>query len=447
MGTALADGGGIQVIQQRAESNFPDGVKFFIEARSPDEIDDIRVFFKKLGQSSRSSYRAVEFQPGTEVKGESFILSGSSGEYIPPGTRIEFSFEIRDQGGRVLRTDDQVFVYLDNRFQWETVSDGLITVYYYAGINNEQARAVLQTAQQTLKGMGPILGIEPDDPLHIVVYSNYTDMADALPFRAQAVQKHLITEGTAFSEERVLLVLGGQAGFLGTTSHEFTHLLVADATGRALARVPSWLNEGLAEYGNVESSQEYDLFLARAIENGQLRPLWFQGTFSGTPTEIIIGYGQGKSVVRFMVSTYGKEKMAALMDALKTTFDIDAALQEVYGFDQYGLDSQWRLSQGLEPLPLPADRVASQQPTPTSPPTMATTPAETPAVVAQPTITPVPTPTASVEDSETEDQPASPGCNAPTRQGGMALDLAVLALVGGPLAMLWAGVIRRRRIS
>jgi hypothetical protein len=432
--------GDIEVIAQRAESDFPNGVKFFIEARSPDEIDDIRVFFKKLGQSSRSAYRTVEFQPGTEVRGESGILSGRSGEYIPPGTRMAYSFEIHDKSGRVLRTEDQVFVYLDNRFQWETVSNGPITLYYYE--NNQQAQLMLEAAQHTLERMGPILGIEPKDPLHIVTYDNYSDMAVALPFRSQATSEQLITQGTAFTEERVLLVHGGDSGFLGTTSHEFTHLLVADAASRAIAKVPSWLNEGLAEYGNVDASDQYGAYLAQAIAGDEVRPLWHQNTFSGTPREIIVAYGQGESVVEFMLSTYGEDKMAELIRALKRTFDIDTALEEVYGFDQYGLDSQWRQQLGMEVLPPPEDRQPQQQLTTAAPPTLAPTP--TP--VAQPADTPVPvpTPTASVETPENPaTQQPSPGCASPSYPGGMAVDLAVLILVGGPLAMLSAGALRR----
>ena len=440
---ARADGE-IEVVEQRAESDFPNGVKFFIEVRSPDEIDDIRVFFKKLGQSSRSAYRAVEFEPGTEVHGESTIQSGRSGEYIPPGTRIEFSFEVRDKGGRVLRTEDQVFVYLDNRFQWETVSDGLITVYYYG--NGERAQRMLEAAQQTLERMGPILGIDPEEPLHIVTYSNYSHMADALPFRSQATSEQLITQGTAFTEERVLLVHGGDGNFLGTTSHEFVHLLVADAAGRAIARVPAWLNEGLAEYGNVGASDEYGSYLARAIANGQVRPLWHQNTFSGTPLEIIIAYGQGESVVDFMISTYGGEKMAELIRALKGTFNINAALEEAYGFDLYGLDSQWRQHMGMEVLPPPENRQEPQQSTTTAPPTLAPTPTRTPTPVPQPADTPVPTPATSSETNENPNQSSRPslGCAAPGHQGGLAVDLAVLVVIGSPLAMLSARAMRRR---
>jgi hypothetical protein len=427
---ARADGEEIEILSQRAESNFPDGVRFFIEARSPDEIKEVRVFFTKLGQTSRSAYRIVEFEPGKSISGESVILSGRSGEYIPPGSRIEYSFEIRDKAGRVHRSEEKVFIYLDNRFEWKTVSDGLITVFYYGGAES-RAQTMLETAQETLQRMGPVLGIQPEDPLHIVTYTEYRDMADALPFRAEAVQEQLITQGIAFTEERVLLVHGFDSTYVGTTSHEFTHLLVADATGRAIGRVPSWLNEGLAEYGNVGGSEDYDQYLRRAIATGRLRPLWHQATFSGTPEEIIIAYGQGKSVVEYMLATYGTEKMAELIDALKQTFDIDKALEQVYGFNQYGLDSEWRISLGVEPLPPPEASQSQVLPTPTP------TPASTPTATPEPTPMPEPSPAASTENRAV-------GCSAPSHPGKMVADLALLALLGGPLAMLYFRTLRRR---
>jgi hypothetical protein len=440
---AVANDSEIEVLQQRAESDFPNGLRFYVEARSPDEIEDVRVFFRKLGQTSRSGYRTVDFAPGSEIQGESLVLSGRGGEYIPPGTRIEYSFEIRDQGGRVFRTEDEVFVYTDNRFNWETVSDGLITVYHYGTGSRERARLMLEGAQETLERMRPVLGVDPTNPLHIVAYSSYPHMRDALPFRSQAVSDHLITQGVAFSEERVLLVLADHPGYLGTTSHEFVHLLVADATGRAIARVPVWLNEGLAEHGNIEASAEYDNYLARAIERGEVRPLWHQGTFSGTPTEIITAYGQGKAVINYMVTTYGDEKMAELLRALTRTFDIDAALEEVYGFNQHGLDTEWRLSRGMEPLPAPEPRQVQRPPTPTPRPSAQADPAPT----AVPQIEEAPAPTeAAPEHAPTQEQPASPGCLAPGLYGAqvVANDLTLLLIIGGPLAMLGARAWRRR---
>jgi hypothetical protein len=106
-----AAGGAISVLDQRAENQFPDGIRFFITAQSPNEISDIKVFLTVLGVTKTSTYRAVDINAGTQVSGEALVRSGSGGEYIPPGTRLQYYFEIQDKAGEVYRTDSQVLVY------------------------------------------------------------------------------------------------------------------------------------------------------------------------------------------------------------------------------------------------------------------------------------------------------------------------------------------------
>ena len=444
---AHADAHEILVTSQEAKSQFPEGVKFSVQASSPDEIVEIRVFFKKIGQTSRSSYRALEFSQGKVINGETLMRSGSGGEYIPPGTRIEYSFEIRDSAGRELRTEAQVFIYLDPLLEVEPVTDGLISVFYQGEDMAGRAQIMLEIAGATLDKMRPVLGIDPKVPLHIVTYANYRDMRVALPFRSRATSEQLITQGMAFKEERVLLVLGQDRSFEGTTSHEFTHLLVADAAGRAGGRVPAWLNEGLAEYGSLENSDDYDQYLQRAIEEDKLRPLWHLGTFSGTPSEIILSYGQGKSVVEYLIATYDEAQMVELIQGIKRTFDIDKALESAYGVDQYGLDSEWRLSLGVEPLPRPEARqprvTATPTPTDAHPPTATVTPTATPAPTVEPNLPPDSTPS-STPDANGEGPVAAPGCGAATQRAGMVADLAMLSLLAGPVGLLGLGPLRRR---
>ena len=439
----FSDDDEITVGAHRAESQFPDGIRFFIEANGPDEIDDVRVFFKKLGQTSRSSYRTIEFTPGTSIAGEVIIPSRKGGQYIPPGTRIEYSFEIRDTTGRKLRTEDQVFIYLDQAFEWGEVSQGMITVFYnYEGIS-DRAQEIVDVAQETLDRMGPILGVEPQHPLHIVAYTRYRDMVKVLPPTSQTVREQLITQGLAFTNERVLLVLAGSGGYLGTAQHEFVHLLVADAAGRGDDVVPFWLNEGLAEYNNTRPSDDYDGALAGAIADGTVKPLWHLQGRVGNPHDLIVAYGQGKSVVNYLISTYGPEKMAALFPALEETFDIDAALLMVYGFDQWGLDAEWREHQGLPPLPPPEEKVTSApEPVPTVRPldikpqsTQPKAPAEQESTEKRP---------AAGEPESSRETPQAVGCGAPVSQGLTKADPAMLILFMLPLGLLWVRRSRQR---
>ena len=444
-----ADDAGIEVTKFSAESQFPDGIRFHIEARSNDEIDEIRVFFRLLGGSLGSAYRAVGFEPGISVTGEATLLSGTGGKFIPPGTILRYSFEVRDNGGGLHRTDDQEMMYTDGRFNWETASSDLITVFYYDG-DAEKAKGVLDAANQAMERMAPVLGLESSDPMRILTYSEYSDMLPAIPFRSQATREHLITEGLAFAEQRVLLVFNPGDSAKGTVAHEFTHLLVAQAAGRGHRQLPAWLNEGLAEYGNIESSFSYDVALRRAIESGRLNPLWYQRTFVGKPGDIIAAYGQASSVVQHMISRHGNGKMAELMRAMHATQDIDKALGRVYSLDQHSLDAEWRDALGLEPL-APAEEATpvppTSQPTPSpEAPIKGLTVTPPPRTPSTPTAIPIP-PTeapAVVQGQSQQEDSRSSGCGASLNHGGV-YDLALIALLAGPLAGLWGrGLFKRR---
>ena len=436
------DAGDIEVLDVGAESQFPDGIRFFLTARSSEEIDEIRVFFTVVGRSGPSAYRVLEFEPGMEVTGDSLLRSAGGGAFIPPGTELEYSFEVRDKSGAVLRTPNQGFIYSDSRFDWQTVSSDLITVFYYGEYVEQRARTVLEAAQESFKIMVPVLGIEPTEPLRIVSYNNYRHMSAALPFRSQAVREGLQTQGMAFVSERVLLVHGFDPTIKGTVSHEFVHLLVSEAAGSGYSRVPSWLNEGLAEYGNIDPTDAYSSALRYGIYTRRIKPLSFQHTFSGTPDDIIIAYGQGQSVVRYMISMYGEDSIAELFVAIRETLDFDGALKQVYGVDEHGLDSLWRQAVGLEPIPSQEELGGQPEESETAVPE--TPPTPEPTAVLDSTPTPAPTPAASLDEERGQ---SSTGCSAPIhgQNGTPPIGLASLLLLGAPLGLLSFKGLRRRR--
>ena len=56
----------------------------------------------------------------------------------------------------------------------------------------------------------------------------------------------------AFSDERVLLIHGFDPTVTGTTSHEFTHLLVAEAAGGSYSAVRHGSTRAWPSYGNID---------------------------------------------------------------------------------------------------------------------------------------------------------------------------------------------------
>ena len=98
----------------------------------------------------------------------------------------------------------------------------------------------------------------------------------------------------AFDESSVVLVLAGKTD-IGTATHEIMHILVGRKTEGSI-NLPLWLNEGLAEYANRDTTITYDLYLDWAIGTNQLKPLSQLQTFPGDPKLTLVSYGQSRSV-------------------------------------------------------------------------------------------------------------------------------------------------------
>ena len=450
----------ITVNSQGVENQFPDGLRFYIDAESASAIDEVRVYVRKLGQSSRTTYRTVEFEPGNAISGEALFQSKRSNEYIPTGTRLEYHFDIRTADGAQFETEPETIVYLNTGLQWDVKSSGLIDVYYYQydQLSEVRAEAVLQVAAETYEYMGPILGVELTEPMSIVVYSDYDHMREALNPSSQVAARQLRTLGKAFSNERTLLVDGSSDPFLGdntlsTTAHEFTHLLVADAAGSAYSQVHAWLNEGLAVYSERQPGNEYERYMRNAIHNNGVPPLAGLRTFSGTPRETLQNYGQGHAVASYMLAAYDPSLMKKLFANLRTTYNFEKALVAAYGLTVPKLDNEWRDSVGLasrdlstppppplQVLPTRRQQLGTMVPAATAPASTAPAPAAThpPATTTGPAMTPEPEPTHAPKPAPTE--------SAPAQSGNIAVKIATLALLSALVGLIaLAGVRRYRR--
>ena len=455
-GAASADGGNIQVISSSVTSEFPLGVRFKLKAEGDNEIVEVAVRFR-IGQQTRGEYNYLDFENGKLIDSELLFRTNTSQRYVPPGSIISYSFEILDSEGNELATERQEFIYHDPRFEWTEVSEGPVTVAYH-GLVIRRAKIVLAAAIETLNTMGPLLGADTEEPIRLTIYNNVSEMLGALPPNSRTIRRELITEGQAFVNFGVVLVLVGGGRIRGTTSHELTHVITHRAGDSIFRRVPSWLNEGLSEFGNVDPGTSYDSALSFALRNDRLLPITSLNSLPGTPDDIIIFYGQARDIVRFMVEEFGADRMKELMAVMKSGTNVEDSIEQVYGVTRIELENMWRDTLGAPsvsapdlsialPTPLPApvlvpytlESVRGSGPTPepqtepteTSTPEPTSTPAPVAAVVRdRPTAEPV---DSAPSDDDARDAQTSRGgaCSAPGHGGPIAVELSFLAgLVG-----------------
>jgi len=237
-------------------SRFPDGIRFDISVSGSRKIVDVRLRYRVLGERA-TRYGRLDFEPTMQLENEFTVRTDTADRYIPPGVEIEYALEITDEDGLLTETKPQRFILLDPRFQWQRLDSPGGYIYYH-GPQRDRALRVLDAAQTALTTMGALMGVTDTGPLRMTMYNGVNEMRVALPTTSAVQEESLITEGVSFGDTGVILVLGSTPRVEGVTSHETVHFLVRHATGNLSRIVPAWLNEGLAEYGNVEPSGSYD---------------------------------------------------------------------------------------------------------------------------------------------------------------------------------------------
>lgn len=343
--------GSITVKSSSITSEFPMGFRIKLVAQSENEIESVAIRLV-IGQQTRGGYDYLETdQNGDLIDGELLWRTNTNSMYVPPGTVISYNFEIVDIEGNRLDTERSQFTYHDPRFEWSEISQGPITLAYHGNVV-DRAHDILDTIVETLDRVAPLLGADKEEPLRVTVYNTWDEMQGAIQRSSATIGQHLITEGQAFSNVGTLLVLGTRSA-IGTASHEVTHIIVHRAGEGIIRKVPSWLHEGLAEYGNVDPGRSYDSALDQGIRRDRLLPVTHMDSLPGRANDVLLFYGQSKAIVRMMIDDFGTEKMRDFMSRYKSGASMDNALSETYGFDRAGLENRWRNLVGASPYVSP----------------------------------------------------------------------------------------------
>lgn len=347
------------------DNNFPQGMVFHMSAESGSQIQKIRLRYSVLPDGA-AAIAEPDFTPGKTVSA-TFGLAGNNPPkiYLPPGTTIQYHWEVTDGGGGVGKTEQATFVYEDVRFDWTPLTQGGVTINYYSG-SEKDAQSMLAVASDGIASMSQLLGANVDFPVKVWAYDSTGDMRPALARRSEAYEQSIITAGVRVSSDTVLVL--GNVSF-DTLRHELTHVVTAVAGESAFGTLPAWLDEGTAVYSQKDPGGFKDA-VDRAAGRGNILSVRSITSYPGEPSKVELFYGEAWSLVSYLNDAYGQEKFAQLFAEIKSGKRIDSALETVYSFGQDGLEDQWRASLGLParetPAPATATTAATGRPASTS---------------------------------------------------------------------------------
>ncbi|MFZ6026707.1 MAG: peptidase MA family metallohydrolase [Chloroflexota bacterium] len=401
---------GVTVEQDRASLQFPNSITFSANIRSDRMLLSVVLEYwvdqLTCGEVIAKAY--PEFLPGNDVTVEWLWDMRQSGS-LPPGATIYWRWRVTDSSLQEVTTETRSVVWLDDEHTWQVIDKDNIRLHWYKG-GATFASQLHTAAVAALENLKETTGVTADAPVDLYIYASTADMADAILYEPGW------TGGVAFPEHNIVII-GVEPAEIewgkSTEAHELTHVLVGHRTFSCLSFVPTWLNEGIAMYGEGGPDPASQDAFEKALADDSLPSVRsLSGGFSEASSKANLSYTQSYSLVNFLIEEYGQEKLLALFDLLQQGDTADAALLAVYDFDIDGLETAWRVAIGAKshaaeqdatptpsatviPTYAPADAVITLTPTPTATPTRTPTATATPTV----TLTPIPptaTPTVTI---------------------------------------------------
>jgi len=331
---------GLVVLENSARADFPAKLTFHLAARDDSVISDIRLRYTVQKEQFARVFSEVfiEFSPSNTVSVDCTLEMVKIGG-LPPGTGIDYWWLVKDTTGKQTSTTPARVSFDDSRYAWQSLTADKVTIYWYNG-DKVFAQELMKIAEQALARLADYTGARIERQVSIYVYAKSSDLLGAMIYPQEW------TGGVAFTRYGIISLTIGPTDLSWAKQvipHELTHQVIDQIVLNPYNDLPTWLDEGLASYIEGEMAADMKTYLKAGLANNTLisvRSLC--SPFSANRTEAALSYGQSYSLVEYLITAYGQNKMLELLNTFKNDSEYDAAFAKVYGIDMDGLDSLWR---------------------------------------------------------------------------------------------------------
>jgi hypothetical protein len=331
--------GGFAVEDVKVVYNFGEQITFQVRLPSAAGVTQASVLFRE------SAEEVTRIEALTlEEDGAAHFTYDARLNVLPPFSTIVFWFQAVLANGATETSPVFYFRYEDNRFPWQQLSDGGLSVHWYDG-DHAFGQAALDSARAGLSATRQLLSLNLDSPLDVYVYSSSDDLQGALFLGGKEW-----TGGHADPSLGVAMVAitPGEAQAIEMQTeipHELAHVLLYRDMGESYSRLPAWLSEGVASMVEGYPKPDYANALTLASQNDSLIPFTdLCGSFPPDSGRAFLAYAQSQSFARYLRDTYGWTGLAALLRAYADGLNCELGAARAVGVPLSQLDTRWRES-------------------------------------------------------------------------------------------------------
>ena len=321
---------------------FGEQVRFHLQAEADAPIESI-VLSYRTSDTQDTNVVQLPFEAATTVDVQH--VHHVSERYIRPFVEISYWWTIGGTNGAQLTTDPQSFEYVDDRFAWQSLSEGGVVVYWYEG-EVEVAGQALDVAVEAISRAVLDVPVEAlQKTIDIYLYARPDDLRLTLPAGLPSGADAL----TLYETNVILVPYGPKEANIPALQrilpHEVTHALIHEATRSDYDRVPLWFAEGLAtsvEYTFVPDPEAQVLLEAALERREPFRLETLCAAFPHTGQDARLAYAQSASVVATIRDLYGREALRELTRAYADGATCEGGVQRVFGVSLERLELLWR---------------------------------------------------------------------------------------------------------
>ena len=343
----------ITIVQELVEIDYGNKITISITVTSGiDSVESVRALFKPRGGSTVWSYLYPEFSTDKTRISLNFEIPTGPGSYYPPGTEFDVEIEIVDaEGGVSTAKSDESIQYLDPSKNWKNAKGNGFSIIYY-GIRASKVENLIAQVNSRIPMLQKVAGVSKIPEFKAIVFPSVQEATPSFPPISQTATDQLFFAG--FAQPQYRLFVQGQVNAL-TFIHELAHLYIHESLSSSrTARIPSWLNEGLAVFLETGASKPSNERLRSSVQPDELLPLRNMNTIPGQRDDVFVFYPQAGAFVGYLIEEYGADTMARYLAGIDNGQAVFKNFNEVYGRSIYEVENDWRSNFNATPITIPA---------------------------------------------------------------------------------------------
>jgi len=227
-------------------------------------------------------------------------------------------------------------------FDWHFIQTEHFDIYY-SGTGRGHAEFTAVESEAAYIKISNRFNWHLKERISIIVYNSHND------FQQTNVVDSYMYEGIGgvtelFKNRMVIPFDASNIEFKNVIYHELVHVFVNDCiyggsfknmvSNARTARIPMWMNEGLAEYLSTGWDTNSEMWIRDMAINGEVLPEFKE--LNG-----YMAYRGGQSVWNFITEKWGEESISEILHQIKNSNNIEKGIKNALGVDSKKLNEQW----------------------------------------------------------------------------------------------------------